>query len=393
MPAPPRPPRKRHLHRQLHPRLAAPPHRTPAHQVRFNTTSKGNGVGGGASQDLSYPSHLASPTPYDIFRLPRSTTSAQVKARYYDLVRCLHPDRILHPDSTASERDKATSEFKLVVQAYNLLKDPRKKDLYDRSGFGWDSKKGLTDAASRGAAGHPWDRTGWANRGGVDRRYRRPAADGWSGSQHDFYGWQTYAASRHGPAFYGFTPSYNPHAARPRYTSNGLFFSTVFVVTWFVAALQYRRISAESKRAIERADRHHLDAAKSLEEARLVARSDEGRQRYEAYKRRAREQKVLEELERQQARLMAGQPLVHGHHNDGQEGHATMTAARDRLQIEAGPWGIGHGGPSGKEAAERRKAEASQREQRRMGRMPPPSPPPADSSPEPANPSTQPQAP
>ncbi|KAN0061124.1 hypothetical protein ACQY0O_006859 [Thecaphora frezii] len=292
------------------------------------------------SQNLSYPSHLRSPTPYDIFHLPRTTSPAQIKARYYDLVRTLHPDRVIRPGTSEQQRQKATSEFKLVLQAYHLLKDPHKKNLYDRSGIGWDAKRGAansgagsyhewSDAMRRngrpGGSPHGWDRSGWHPHS-YDPRYTR-ATDA-----RDKYGWQTWAASD--STFYGFTSNYHPNAQahKPRYTSNGIFFSSIFVLTWLMAAVQYKRLENESQKAIQRADKAHLDAAKSLNEARELARSTEGRQRYEALRRRAREAKIIEELAR---------------HEGGQ-------ADWQRQAEDDNPWGIGHGGPSGKDEAQKR---------------------------------------
>ncbi|KAI1783744.1 hypothetical protein LXA43DRAFT_902935 [Ganoderma leucocontextum] len=60
------------------------------------------------------------PTPHQIFHLPKSTTRADVKARYYDLV------RIYHPDSPAARAggvspETAHARFQAISAAYAVL--------------------------------------------------------------------------------------------------------------------------------------------------------------------------------------------------------------------------------------------------------------------------------
>ncbi|TBU44981.1 hypothetical protein BD309DRAFT_1072370 [Dichomitus squalens] len=62
----------------------------------------------------------AHPTPHQIFHLPRSATQADVKARYYDLV------RIYHPDSPAARAggispETAHARFQAISSAYAIL--------------------------------------------------------------------------------------------------------------------------------------------------------------------------------------------------------------------------------------------------------------------------------
>ncbi|KAI0824075.1 hypothetical protein BC628DRAFT_1539456 [Trametes gibbosa] len=62
----------------------------------------------------------AHPTPHQIFHLPQSATRADVKARYYDLV------RIYHPDSAAAcaggvPPDAAHARFQAIASAYAVL--------------------------------------------------------------------------------------------------------------------------------------------------------------------------------------------------------------------------------------------------------------------------------
>ncbi|PWN47885.1 DnaJ-domain-containing protein [Violaceomyces palustris] len=255
-------------------------------------------------QDLSFPSHLTNPSPYEIFHLSRDCTSRQVKSRYYDLVKLLHPDKAFAASNASKVDTKAQENFKKVVQAYELLRDPKRRSLYDRTGFGWTTAGGGTQVT----AYDEW--CGALRRGGSPGGTRSPA---WEdprykryGKGHDGYGWQSATGRPDDFSFYGFyAPKDKAHM--PRYTSNKVFFTSIMIVTWVVAAFQYQRLSAQSARAVARADKNHLEAAKSLDEARDLARSEEGRRRLEAFKRRARETRVLEAIEKMEAEALARQ--------------------------------------------------------------------------------------
>jgi curved DNA-binding protein CbpA len=219
-----------------------------------------------ASATASSDEELAFPAPpygpYEIFHLPRSASDADIKARYYDLVRLLHPDRAGVADGSAAKQQKR--QWEEMQKAYELLRSSRARQMYDRSGLGWNSH-GSAAARARAAAA----RQGWQFRG----------APG-----HDGFGWQ--AESARSDFFYGANPA---PKAEERYTSNVRFFLAIAVITWSLAGVQYSRLSAQSARAVERADRAHSDAVKSLQEARDLARSREGRTRMENLRRRARE--------------------------------------------------------------------------------------------------------
>lgn len=295
--------------------------------------------------EYSFPQHC-NPTPYEIFHFTstRNVIPSEVKSRYYDLVRSLHPDR-LSTSSSDKTKVKAQEEFKLVVQAYNLLKDTKKKNLYDRAGIGWDGSKGDTCTTSPFAGSDPW-------RNWQDLRYTRRYNPGYTGPGHDRFGWQNqgFYSNQYNAAG---TASYGNgwNGGNGKYTSNGILISTLFVVTWVLAGLQYSRLSLQSQKATERADRSHLDAAKSLNQARELARSQEGRERWKAFRRRAREQKVIEQL------------------GSAEVGHVALLAIGTPKAgaFEESPYAIGHGGPSGKEAAQERFARAQQAQQARMG--------------------------
>ncbi|MFC7621022.1 molecular chaperone DnaJ [Microlunatus sp. GCM10028923] len=63
---------------------------------------------------------------YEILGVPRDATPDQIKKAYRQLARKLHPDVAQEPD--------ASDRFKKVAEAYEVLRDEQKRDLYDRGG-------------------------------------------------------------------------------------------------------------------------------------------------------------------------------------------------------------------------------------------------------------------
>jgi len=57
------------------------------------------------------------PTPHQIFHLPRNAPQAEVKARYFDLVRIYHPDKADQSIPSAV----AHARFQAITAAYNAL--------------------------------------------------------------------------------------------------------------------------------------------------------------------------------------------------------------------------------------------------------------------------------
>jgi len=64
---------------------------------------------------------------YDLLGLEKSSTPAQIRKAYYNKARTSHPDK--NPDNPRAEE-----EFKLVSEAYSVLSDENKRELYDKFG-------------------------------------------------------------------------------------------------------------------------------------------------------------------------------------------------------------------------------------------------------------------
>ena len=70
---------------------------------------------------------MAMKDPYEVLGVPRSAGDAEVKKAYRRLARKFHPD--VNPgDASASKR------FQEIAAAYEILKDPKRKERYDRFG-------------------------------------------------------------------------------------------------------------------------------------------------------------------------------------------------------------------------------------------------------------------
>ena len=84
---------------------------------------------------------------YKILGVDRNADAAQLKKAYRKLAATYHPDR--NPDDP-----KAEARFKEVGEAYEVLKDPEKRKLYDQVGADWKQyRQGGGDAS-----GFDWSR-------------------------------------------------------------------------------------------------------------------------------------------------------------------------------------------------------------------------------------------
>ena len=98
---------------------------------------------------------------YAILGVPRSADNGAIKRAFRGLARQLHPD--VNPGNSEAEL-----RFKEVTEAYDVLGDEEKRQLYDRLGSQWQN--------GRGAGGFDWstyfDEQGAEESRGSNRRYR-----------------------------------------------------------------------------------------------------------------------------------------------------------------------------------------------------------------------------
>eukprot|EP00878_Enallax_costatus_P026728 GHUV01028714.1.p1 GENE.GHUV01028714.1~~GHUV01028714.1.p1 ORF type:complete len:136 (+),score=37.58 GHUV01028714.1:80-487(+) len=81
------------------------------------------------------------PSYYAILNVPRNASYEDIKKAYKGLAQVFHPDK--HQDDEL--RDKAQEAFAKLQEAYEVLSDPQKRDVYDIYG-----KEGLAAGLSVG---------------------------------------------------------------------------------------------------------------------------------------------------------------------------------------------------------------------------------------------------
>jgi len=72
---------------------------------------------------------------YEVLQVPRDADARQIKQAYRKLAMALHPDR--NPDNP-----KAAEAFKEAAEAYQVLSNPERREIYDR--FGHEGLQGQT---------------------------------------------------------------------------------------------------------------------------------------------------------------------------------------------------------------------------------------------------------
>jgi DnaJ family protein A protein 2 len=82
---------------------------------------------------------------YEILGLEKGASESEIKKAYYKLARENHPDKV-----EADKREEATKRFQKIGEAYEVLSDPEKRQLYDQYG-----KEGLS--ANEGGGQNPFD--------------------------------------------------------------------------------------------------------------------------------------------------------------------------------------------------------------------------------------------
>src|SRR3954462_2879649 len=80
---------------------------------------------------------------YDTLKVDRKASADEIRKSYRRLARKYHPD--LNPGDKAAE-----GRFKQLQEAYDVLSDPKKRQMYDQQGFYSDS-----GFAAGGGAGQP----------------------------------------------------------------------------------------------------------------------------------------------------------------------------------------------------------------------------------------------
>jgi curved DNA-binding protein len=99
---------------------------------------------------------------YKILGVAKSATQQEIKKAYRKLAAKFHPDK--NPDDP-----KAEEKFKEVGEAYEVLKDPEKRKLYDQAGSDW---KRYQRANEQTGGGFDWSQYARQQQGGGQYRTR-----------------------------------------------------------------------------------------------------------------------------------------------------------------------------------------------------------------------------
>lgn len=106
---------------------------------------------------------------YDLLGVDVEATQSEIKKAYHNLVRREHPDK-----KPEHERDDAAVRFREIQEAYDILREPESRALYDEQGL-----EGLRGGASSAPGGMDMDDLfaqmfGMGVPGGKDPSQRKP---------------------------------------------------------------------------------------------------------------------------------------------------------------------------------------------------------------------------
>ena len=74
---------------------------------------------------------------YAILEVSKDATEDEIRKKYRSLAKKFHPDK--WTNGSESEKKEAEQKFKDIAEAYEVLSDPQKRQMYDNGGFEFDT--------------------------------------------------------------------------------------------------------------------------------------------------------------------------------------------------------------------------------------------------------------
>ena len=255
----------------------------------FPLTRQGQGRDGSTrSFSTTCPRLATSSTPYQLLGVSPTASAADIKSQFYTIAKKLHPDK-LDPNLTKKEQEQYLEKFRLVVKAYELLKNPRQREMYDKYCIGWEGTPDVPPRMhwSSPSQFRPTTQAEWEQWYMWSEMLRRRGPS-----------WQHMAQNRStSDHFYGHTKVTPEDAKRQREAAplNHRIFFVLFFLGSIIATIQIDGAKQYSARDSSVAAQHTSMVARNLEQARMHARSEEGLLRQRLMLERAREIKKAKE--------------------------------------------------------------------------------------------------